>query len=155
MKPIITGSILLAFSALPVMAQGPEALKGHWQAPCDAWGTEATCTLDWSGGLHASHLEIAYTISPTDGSDPIFMGQGVYRIAETAIGGYWSDSGGAIHPLSASWDGSALTTHWGKAGSAQGRSRYELTETGLRVTDWSLTEKGWQQFMQVEYTRAD
>ncbi|MEQ8557891.1 MAG: hypothetical protein RIB03_06195 [Henriciella sp.] len=155
MKLLTAGLILALCSPLSAMAEGPETLIGQWEADCDAWGTDATCTVDWSEGLHPDHLEIAYTISPLDGGDAIFAGQGVYRIGETAIDGYWSDSGGAIHPLAASWSGDALTTHWGKAGSAQGRSRYELTETGLRVTDWSLTGEGWQQFMQVDYTRAD
>ena len=154
MKPIAFG-ILAALTALPAIAQTPKDLIGDWAASCDAWGTDARCTLEWAEGLHPDHLTITYNISSASDGGEIFTGQGVYRISETGLEGYWADSGGAIHPLSASWDGGTLVTHWGRAGHDQGRSRYTLTETGLRVTDWALTETGWQQFMQADYTRAD
>ena len=152
-------SLALALLASPAMAQtgeGPKTLLGTWQADCDAWGTPAVCTLIWSDGLHAAQMGVDYTIAPAAGGDMIFAGEGVYRIGETALDGFWVDSGGAIHPLNAAWKNQSLTTHWGRAGSAQGRSRYALNPDGtLTVTDWSLTDKGWQQFMQVTYQRAD
>ncbi len=132
------------------------ALIGTWTADCDAWGTEAKCRVDWSSGLHKEQITIAYTIDPAAGGAAIFAGDGVYRKLESGLDGYWSDSGGAIHPLNATWSDSTLTTHWGKAGGEQGRSEYRLDASGtMTVTDWSLTDQGWQQFMQVEYQRQN
>lgn len=153
----VTG-VVLATSAVaeaPDNLAGPEALLGAWTADCDAWGVAAKCRVDWSRGLHSQHMTISYRIDPAAGGASIFSGEGVYRTLENGLDGYWSDSGGAVHPLNAAWSGGALTTHWGVAGSEQGRSEYRLDEAGtMIVTDWSLTEQGWQQFMQVEYQRG-
>lgn len=134
---------------------GFEALKGTWISDCDAWGSPAKCKVVWSKGLHKNHLHIDYAIKAAADGSAIFSGAGVYRITSDGLDGYWSDSGGAVHPLRSAWSGDTLTTHWGVAGGAQGRSEYALTEAGaMVVTDWALTESGWRQFMQVEYARA-
>ncbi|MGB3627467.1 MAG: hypothetical protein WA989_16675 [Henriciella sp.] len=153
MKYLIA-SLVAAIAAPISQADTPKDLIGNWQADCDAWGTPALCEVSWSEGLTGDFVEIDYTITSASDGAPIFAGQGVYKIGETDLEGYWSDSGGAVHPLAATWENGTLTTHWGRAGHAQGRSKYELTDTGLRVTDWALTETGWQQFMQVDYSPA-
>lgn len=152
-------SVVLAPSAIAEDASNradASALIGTWTADCDAWGTAARCHVDWSEGLHGEHMTISYTIDTAATDDPIFAGEGVYRMLESGLDGYWSDSGGAVHPLNATWSEDALTTHWGIAGGEQGRSEYRLDAAGtMTVTDWSLTEEGWQQFMQVQYQRQD
>ena len=135
----------------------PSALMGEWSAECDAWGATATCTLDWSAGLHADLMTVAYQIRNAETDAMIFQGRGVYDVSDPdRPSGYWSDSGGAIHPLAARWEDDALTTHWGVAGGVLGRTRYALEADGtLQVTDWQLREDGWAQFMSVRYQRAD
>lgn len=155
---------LIALAGLAVFAAGlasaqeetgPQALLGTWEAPCDAWGTPADCRLGWTPGLTDNQLDIRYDIVSRADGEVIFSGKGVYQAATDGLRGYWADSGGAVHPLSAAWNSDTLTTHWGTAGGAQGRSRYHLASPDrLVVTDWALTEEGWQQFMQVEYGRA-
>ena len=153
----------LLFGAAPVVGDepatpsGPRDLLGSWSADCDAWGTPARCTLVWSEGLHVSQMTVAYRIEAHSDGAAIFAGKGVYRaLADNALDGYWYDAGGATHPLAATWDAGALTTHWGIAGSKQGRTRYRLTDAGrLEVTDWLLGEDAWRQFMGVTYDRDE
>lgn|GEM_PF-1616129 len=133
-------------------APGPDALFGEWRGQCDAWGAEMLCELDWALGLHPDHFTVSYAIIDAEEEVDVFRGTGVYRPAGYGFEGYWSDSSGAIHPLRASWDGDALITHWGTAGSAQGRTEYRLANDGsLRVIDWALRDDGWVQFMDVTY----
>ena len=157
----MTGFILTLMISVGAAAQeserppGPEALMGEWRGDCDAWGTAARCELDWGDGLHADHMTVRYAILHGESGEAIFLGDGVYRVGADALDGYWSDSGGAIHPLAATWDGATFTTHWGTAGAAQGRTRYQLLDDGtLQVTDWALREDGWRQFMDVTYQRT-
>ncbi len=148
--------LLACGGALAAGGSGPSALTGSWRAECDAWGTPAVCTQDWAPGLHADQTTIHYAIRGAADGATIFEGRGVYRDAAGAIGGYWSDSGGAIHPLSSVWEDGTLVTHWGVAGGEQGRTEYALTPDGtMTVTDWSLTDDGWVRFMTVDYERAD
>ena len=143
--------------AEPATPSGPLDLLGSWSADCDAWGTPARCTLVWSEGLHASQMTVDYRIEARSDGAAIFAGKGVYRaLTDNALDGYWYDAGGETHPLAAAWDEAALTTHWGVAGSKQGRTRYRLTADGrLEVTDWLLGEDAWRQFMQVTYDRDE
>ena len=153
--------LLLLTVAVPVNGDErvpPSAIRdllGSWSADCDAWGTPARCTLTWVAGLHVSQLIVDYRIEARADGAAIFSGKGVYRVLDgTALDGYWHDSGGAIHPLAAAWDETTLTTHWGIAGSKQGRTRYRLTDAGqLEVTDWLLGEEEWRQFMRATYDR--
>ncbi|MEM7663530.1 MAG: hypothetical protein AAF292_14905 [Pseudomonadota bacterium] len=134
---------------------GVERLLGEWSSECDAWGTPANCRIVWSEGLHAEHLKISYAISNRDNGAAIFSGEGVYRNGGDSLDGFWADSGGAVHPLSASWGENSLTTHWGRAGGEQGRTVYRLGENGgLEVTDWVLRREGWAEFMKVSYVRT-
>ncbi|MEM6901361.1 MAG: hypothetical protein AAF583_16530 [Pseudomonadota bacterium] len=135
--------------------QEPNQLVGDWIADCDAWGVPASCQISWSEGVHDAHLTISYSIANRDTAETIFRGNGVYRLRNDDLDGYWSDSGGAIHPLRASWADAALTTHWGRAGGDQGRTVYQLTDDGrLNVVDWSLQDEGWTEFMSVTYERS-
>lgn len=160
-RSLITASMIFASvvtsaanEAVTPPAHGPAALMGEWRADCDTWGAAARCELDWAPGLHENHTTVRYAILHAGSGESIFSGDGVYRITGEDIIGYWSDSGGAIHPLSATWEDGALTTHWGTAGSAQGRTRYHLGDDGsLQVTDWALNDDGWVQFMDVTYQR--
>lgn len=150
-----------AIAGLSAHAQSEDSahhqLSGIWASDCNAWGTPAHCHVIWQQGLHTSHMTIHYRIANAADDSTIFEGTGTYRQTdETTLDGYWSDSQGAIHPLSGSWEDNALTTHWGIAGETVGRTRYTLNEDdSLTVTDWQLTEEGWAQFMEARYTRSD
>ncbi|MEO0997120.1 MAG: hypothetical protein AAFX58_06345 [Pseudomonadota bacterium] len=142
--------------SLPVAAQDEAvtALLGDWAADCDAWGTPATCRLSWERGHHERLLTVRYRIESRQDGAEIFSGSAVYRLSPPDLTGYWSDSGGALHPLRAMWEDNTLTTRWGRPGTEEGRTEYARLAPGvLRVTDWALTDEGWRQFMQVTYDR--
>ena len=150
-------ALLLGSAAMAqAPASSPSALDGAWSADCDAWGAPASCLLEWRPGLHPDLMTVAYQIRSRETGAMIFEGRGVYDIsAADRPTGYWSDSGGAVHPLAGRWRENALTTHWGAAGGVLGRTRYQLEpDGGLQVTDWRLTETAWVEFMSVRYTRA-
>ena len=149
--------ILIGASANALEIESPHDLLGRWTSQCDAWGSPATCTLDWRQGLHANHITVAYQIRHLETGAMIFEGRGVYDLSDVERpSGYWSDSGGAIHPLAARWRDDALTTHWGVAGGVMGRTRYVLEpDDALQVTDWRLHEDGWTPFMSVRYNRME
>ncbi|MBV7255172.1 hypothetical protein KCG44_00080 [Pacificimonas sp. WHA3] len=150
---------LVLGAAVPGVAQtaedGPKALTGDWHSDCDAWGTPAKCTLRWMPGLHETQMNLEYDVRAADGGARLFMGQGVYRMGDDDLSGYWIDTNGSLHPLHAVWQDRTLITHWGEAQTERGRSEYRMGEDGtLIVTDWVLTEDGWREFMRVQYRRA-
>jgi len=139
----------------PSEAAGPafDSLLGSWRAECDAWGVPAHCHTQWTAGLHGDHLIQQYSITEVAGDAVLFQGRGIYRFSDGGVDGYWEDSQGSIHPLSGSWENGALTVIWGAADTEIGRSRYQLADAALTVTDWVLEESGWRSFMQVEYAQ--
>lgn len=163
LKSFVLGAILLGVPVIgaPAIADdlkegaGVERLLGEWSSECDAWGTPANCRILWSEGLHAEQVKISYAISNRENGAAIFSGEGVYRNGGDSLNGFWADSGGAVHPLRASWAENSLTTHWGRAGGEQGRTVYRLDDDNrLEVTDWALRDEGWAEFMKVSYVRT-
>jgi hypothetical protein len=60
-----------------------------------------------------------------------------------------------MHDLRGSVSDTELIVFWGEATDQLGRSRYELTEDGaIQVTDWILTDEGWQQFNDNRFERV-
>ncbi len=157
MTGFLAAALLISGAAQSQEDPGPSALLGDWRSQCDAWGSPAVCGLDWRPGLHGDHITVDYRIRNAETGAMIFEGRGVYDLSDPdRPSGYWSDSGGAIHPLAARWEDGALTTHWGVAGGVLGRTRYVLEPDGaLEVTDWQLRDAGWAQFMSARYQRSE
>lgn len=155
-RTIIWLSLIALLSAPNAAAElVPSDFNGEWQSACDAWGVPATCTARWQVGKHPSHLVQDYRIvSNSDGAE-IFAGQGLYRIVDGLVEGYWADSRGQILSLSGRFENGELKVIWGDASVEIGQSVYTKTETGLRATDALLTDEGWRVFMDVDYARHD
>lgn len=152
-KTISAAAFLTAWMAGGAQAEPPMPLSS-FEAPCNAWGTPATCKSSWSAGKHKSHVIQEYSISTESGAQ-MFAGRGLYRFADGGkVTGFWEDSQGSIHPLTGEWDGSTLTINWGSAETELGRSAYVFgAQGGMTSTDWVLREdKEWHQFMTVTYT---
>lgn len=133
----------------------PVAMHGSWSNDCNAWGTPAVCSSVWTSGKHSSHVIQEYSILSKDGEIPLFSGRGIYRINEEHVDGYWEDSQGAIHPLSGTYKDDKLSVIWGTPQTALGRSEYVFQSGGLTVRDFILSDKGWREFMVVEYKHAE
>ncbi len=152
----VAAVLFMAISANAQDTAPPAApIIGSWSSACDAWGTPAVCTSDWSRGLHANHVVQTYSIVRQSDQALLFSGRGVYRIAADGIDGYWEDSQGAIHPLAGSYENDTVAVIWGTPATAMGRSEYAVKDGTLTARDFSLSEDGWREFMTVEYTSAD
>lgn len=157
-RRLLLTSAMLCMGALvwrPATADAPSQLLGEWTAPCEFFGTPARCDLKWKPGAHPSLIEMHYTVRADDGEKgPLFSGRSTLKQSGETLNGYWADSNGSIHPVFARANQTGVETHWGQASTERGRSVYQLTDAGgLEVTDWVLTDAGWQTFMRVVYAR--
>ena len=129
-------------------------LVGTWTSEGDAFGSPARSTMSWQTTLDAKfyRLDIRIKTYPEDREGFQFSGIAYYHNNEKS--GFWADSSGDLLPIAALKDNTALIAHWGRSGSKQGRSRYEMLESGdLLVTDWILSDDGWQLFSRNTYSR--
>ncbi|MAP93861.1 MAG: hypothetical protein CMK07_02825 [Ponticaulis sp.] len=139
---------LIAFTA---RASTNELPKVSLEASCDAWGTPAICTSEWTAGLNQKLRVQTYRITHAETGDTLFAGRGVYRLDGGAVTGYWEDSQASIHRLTGSWKGDVLEVVWGDADAPVGKSRYDFSDGGMTAEDWSHTAAGWQSFMVISY----
>lgn len=154
MAPVTHSLVLLGFTAcLTLNAQAdPGALpSASYQASCNAWGTPAKCTSDWSEGLSPELRVQDYRIAHAETGKTIFAGRGVYSVADGKVSGYWEDSQGSIHRLTGSWTDNVLEVIWGETDAPIGKSRYDFSGSGMKAEDWSHTDAGWQSFMVIRY----
>jgi hypothetical protein len=157
MKKVILNSVfwLLIATAAPGKAQenvSPEGIpSGTWRGSCDAWGVPAICTSQWRTGLHDNHWIQSYSIVRQADEVVLFSGRGVYRLDSTKVDGFWEDSGGAIHPLAGTYQDNSLSVIWGSADTEIGRSVYTFQNGAMTARDYSLTDTGWRQFMEIHY----
>ena len=158
-KIILTA--LMCAAAAPALAEDApivEAFLGSWSSDGDAFGGPARSTMAWSGVLGGAftHLEYRIEMRPGEDRSAVFEGTAYYKHdGEGAYRAFWADSNGDLHPVAAAREASSLVVHWGRAGSKQGRTRYELVgDDEMLVTDWLLTDEGWRMFNQNSFTRA-
>lgn len=160
-KPLFSTIAAFALSTATVSAaeiKGAifEKLAGDWSSQGKAFGAEAVSTMTWEPALSGRFYRLDYRIEMTreDGVQT-FEGVGYYRALEESVSGYWADSTGDLHPITAKVTEDALTSHWGRAGGKQGRTEYRfLGDSTVEVTDWLLTAEGWRQFNKGIFQRA-
>ena len=102
-KTIGAAAILVAATAssAQVQSEQPGIPLSSFEAPCNAFGTAAICRSSWAAGKHKSHVIQEYSISMENGAQ-MFAGRGLYRMTEGGkVTGFWEDSQGSIHPLTA------------------------------------------------------
>lgn len=161
MRTLYAATLLALTATGPVLAQNDQdwfdRAEGRWQAEGMSFGLPSASRMNWSETLDGRFQRLDYRIEMTapDGSTRVFEGVAHYRTTETGIEGYWADTTGDLHPISAEADDAALTSQWGRAGGEQGRSEYRFTETGMTVTDWLLTAEGWREFNRTDFERTN
>lgn len=147
-------------------ADEPSALvdrfSGHWVSEGDAFGAPARTVMVWESALNGKFARLTYRIEmhPKPDTTSVFEGTAFYQLARgeaTAsideIKGYWADTNGSLHSITATRDVDALVSYWGSEGSEEGRTRYELrSENEMQVTDWVKTPDGLRQFNQSTFT---
>ena len=159
MRTFGTTLMTLALFAPGTLAADPlHDLLGAWRSDSLAFGLPAESTMQWTPVLDGRFVRLQHRIEmrAEDGSSSVFKGVAHYRDnGEDGAHAYWADSSGDLHPIRVAREKSALVAHWGVAGAKQGRTRYELLDADrVRVTDWLLTDDGWRQFNQAEFSRA-
>lgn len=143
----------------PALAQTEQSLfekfEGTWRASGNSFGQQAQSKMVWSRTLDGKFYRIDYSIRFDDSGNSGFIGIGHYKLAaEPKVEGYWADNSGDLHPLKGATDPDRLLTIWGKAGSKMGRTEYRLLPNGrMQVTDWQLTDEGWQAFNKAVFQR--
>lgn len=126
-------------------------LKGTWKAKGKAFGMDADVTMIWTTVLGGRYVQIQYTIAMhgKDGKDQQFDGTAYYKSAgENKFVATWFDSGGDMHPITATYDEATLTSLWGTPETKMGKTTYRLVdEKSIEVTDFIQKKDGaWQQF---------
>ena len=129
--------------------------QGEWQSDGDAFGQPAHSVMTWSLDLNDKFYRLNYNI--ITGTTPLLTGVAYYK--ETGAGqlkAFWADSTGDLHPITATFDGSALVSIWGVEGEKLGRTRYELISPNqIQVTDWIMKDSDWRQFNQNVFSKVE
>jgi len=136
------------------------AFDGSWAAEGTSFGKPAHVTMRWAPAFDGKFARIDYRIltKTADGKDDVFEGTGFYRAqGNGAYDGTWFDSQGAMHPLEASFTGTALTTHWGVKGKTYGRTVYTLSSADhVEVVDAIQDKEGeWKEFSRNTLKRTE
>ncbi|MEM6908876.1 MAG: hypothetical protein AAF494_09365 [Pseudomonadota bacterium] len=132
--------------------ENPKLPTGSWTAPCDMAGRAAQCQSTWTlGEVSPSVVVQMYYIRDRETGDILFTGKGVYHVTSESVDGYWEDTSGGLMPITGTWQEGTLDVYWGLLGANAGRSRYVFENGRLGVTNWSLQESGWVEFMPVAY----
>lgn len=128
-----------------------EKLKGSWQAKGTSFGMPADIDMTWASALGGRYAQIQYKIvmHGKEGKDQLFEGTAYYKPAgENKYLATWFDSGGDMHPITATNDDTTLTSLWGTPETKMGKTVYKLLdEKSVEVTDFIQKKDGtWQQF---------
>lgn len=128
-----------------------DKLMGTWQAKGTAFGMPADVKMIWTTVLGGRYTQILYTIvmRTKDGRDQQFEGTAYYKPAgENKFAATWFDSGGDMHPITATHDETTLTSWWGTPETKMGKTTYRLVDDkSIEVTDFIQKKDGtWQQF---------
>ena len=131
--------------------------EGRWISDGPAFGGAAESSMTWAPALGGKFFRLDYGVAVTrdDGASFTFEGIAHYQLGEgEALGAYWADNSGDLHPIRAERDGDALIAHWGVEGAKQGRTRYELLPSGeIEVADWVRTKDGWREFNRNRFVK--
>jgi hypothetical protein len=105
----------------------------------------------WEPALLGKFTRIDYKMEMqrADGKIQVFEGTAMYQQSpDKTYRATWFDSGGEMHPISATSDGVSLTSIWGTPGTKLGRTIYSFKEKdSVEVTDFIQTKDGaWKEF---------
>lgn len=126
-------------------------LNGQWAGIGKAFNMPADITMSWEKTLRNQFYQLRYRMDmkAPDGTIQNFEGTAFYKIvSEKELVAAWFDSGGEMHPIKASIDGTTLTAIWGTPETKLGKTIYQFTnDQTVEITDFIQNKKGeWKQF---------
>jgi hypothetical protein len=135
-----------------------ERMVGTWHATGTAFNMPAEVDMTWTPALNGRYTQIQYKIimHTSKGTDQSFEGTAFYKQdGENKFKATWFDSGGDMHPITASNDEQTLTSLWGTPETKMGKTLYKLiTDQTVEVIDFVQRKDGtWQQFGKNTLTR--
>ena len=121
-----------------------EWLVGKWEGGGTHSGRQSKAKLDAAIVLGSQYVELSYRADFGDRPPRSFEGRAFYwPLSDGGWKGHWFDSFGNKLPISASVNGTSLTSDWGTAGTEQGRTIYRLLPDGrLEIVDYQLATDG-------------
>jgi hypothetical protein len=150
MKQLLLFIILLApvsLSAQDILLK----LQGSWHGKGKAFGMPAEITMTWEPALRNKFTRLNYKMEmqASDGNTQVFEGTALYQpTADNTYRATWFDSGGDMHPIAATNDGTSLTSIWGTPETKLGKTIYSFKENdSVEVTDFIQKKDGtWKEF---------
>lgn len=133
-------------------------LEGAWYAKGKAFGMSADINMTWEPVLQSKFMRINYRMDmqASDGKVRVFEGTALYQPnGDKGYRATWFDSGGEMHPISATTDGVALTSTWGTPDTKLGKTIYAFKDNdNVEVTDFIFRKDGtWREFNRNTLTR--
>lgn len=161
MKELRSTAILLFFTSTLLAQDSPYILKkleGAWYAKGKAFGMPADVQMTWEPALQNKFTRINYRMDMqgSDGKVQVFEGTALYQpTGDKNYRATWFDSGGEMHPISATSDGTTLTSTWGTPDTKLGKTIYALKENeSVEVIDYIQKKDGtWREFNRNVLTR--
>ncbi len=143
--------LILVFT-YPILSQETifDKLKGRWMASGTSFGNPAEIEMSWQKTLQDKFFQIHYKIaSRVKNEDRVFYGTAYYRTDSAHHhSATWFDSGGEMHPITASDDGKALVSIWGVPGKKLGKTIYTiLDDNSVEIVDYiQKKDQTWKEF---------
>lgn len=126
-------------------------LIGSWKGEGKAFGMRSRVEMKWESVLDKKFVRLQYKteMRSANGETQIFEGYAFYKfLGDGKYRAVWFDSSGDLHPVSAVFDKSTLTSDWGTPETELGRTLYRLTAPStIEVIDYIRQKDGtWKEF---------
>lgn len=127
-----------------------QKLKGEWSANGKAFGMPARITMSWQPSLQDKFMQLTYRMEmkSSNGTVQTFEGTAFYQpVNEHEVKATWFDSGGEMHPIKGTIDGTTLTSIWG-TDAKLGKTTYQfLDDDRIEIVDSIRKSDGtWKEF---------
>jgi hypothetical protein len=174
MKKLVIASVLLftvftasahAIKPSATMVQNDKfeflnRLKGNWHVKGKSFGSPADVTMKWEWALNNQFMHLTYNIVVHPEGKPEFQFNGTAYYKTDSLNSYkaaWFDSGGDLHPITATDDGKTLTSIWGIKGNKMGKTLYRFVNARtIEIVDYLLRKDGsWVEFSRNILTKID
>ena len=136
-----------------------QQLIGSWSGEGKAFGNAATISLVCKPSLENRFTQLSYKMLIHIPSQPDQVFEGVAYYKPDSAQQYvatWFDSGGDMHPIKSSVEGTTMTSLWGIPGKKYGKTVYHLKDnTSLEITDYIFrnSDQTWREFNRNTITR--
>ncbi len=123
-----------------------------------AFGRPSKPEMKWERVLSGKFLKLTYRteLRSAKGEPQLFEGHAYCKsLGNGKYHGTWYDSQGSVHPIEATFEGSALTSNWGTAQTELGKTVYRLLAAErMELVDYVQKKDGtWQEFARAKLTK--